>query len=128
MKQSYAILRRACPPEFPIMIGDKLDLRVRRGENPVVVKSIPWEMIDADPCREWAKLNHSGQDLVDLANRQGLSAGEAICIIACMPWQKIGQTDEDAHRILYAMRALFNRGKLLSDNSVPPAERQDAAR
>jgi hypothetical protein len=113
MKQTYAILRKAHPAEFPIMVGTALSQRVRRGENPVVVKSIPWDMIDADPCREWAKINHGGQDLVELANRQGLSACEAICVISCMNYQAIGENEGDAHRILYAMRALFSRGKLL---------------
>ena len=53
MKQTYAILRKVHPAEFPIMVGTALSQRIRRGENPVVVKSIPWEMIDADPCSEW---------------------------------------------------------------------------
>jgi hypothetical protein len=119
MKETYAILHKPHPKEFPIMAGDDLSLRVRRNENPVVVKSIPWEMIDADPCRNWAKANHGGQDLVELANRQGLSAGEAICIIACMPYQTIGKSEADAHRILYAMRTLYNRGKLVADHSPP---------
>lgn len=120
MKQTYAILRKAHPAEFPIMAGNALSQRIRRGENPVVVKSIPWEMIDADPCRDWAKANHGGQDLVELANRQGLSACEAICIISCMSYQTIGENEGDAHRILYAMRALFNRGKLLAAASRGP--------
>jgi hypothetical protein len=93
---------------FPIMLGDKLDLRRRRGESLVLVRSIPWRMIDTEPCRVRAQANH-GQDLETLAGRGGLSACEAVCVLAGMGWQPIGGDESCAHLILRAMCDLFGR-------------------
>lgn len=99
--------------EMPIQVGNDLDLRERQGERPVIVRSIPWEMIAGEAGERQSQRNH-GQTLEEIAKRSGFSACEAICVMASMPWKAIG-TDADAHRILYAMKVLFNRGQRVAE-------------
>jgi hypothetical protein len=96
---------------MPIQVGAELDLRTRRGERVCVVRSIPWEMICDEAAERQSEKNHN-QSVAGIAKRGGYSACEAICVISCIPWVKVGGEDEEvAHRILYAMHALFNRGQ-----------------
>jgi hypothetical protein len=97
--------------EMPIQLGSELDLRIRRGERVVNVRSIPWAMI-AD-CEEQSQKNHD-QSLDQIKRRAGFSACEAICVIAGIRYIPIGN-DEDVHRILDAMRFLFNRGQRVAE-------------
>ena len=50
-----------------------------------------------------------GKPLDKAADEGGLDAIEAVCAIARMPLALL-LTEEDAHRILWAMRAMFERG------------------
>lgn len=98
---------------MPIQVGSKLDLRRRRGERVCIVERIPWEMISDERCEQQSQANH-GQSISRIAERGGYSAGEAICVIAGIAWQPIGDDEDDtAHRILYAMHCLLNRGRML---------------
>ncbi|WP_156917464.1 hypothetical protein [Salinarimonas rosea] len=95
---------------MPILLGPDLRLRLARRECIVNVRSIPWEMI-AD-CEDQAQDSHQ-QDLLTLASRGGVSAGEAIAIMARV--RPFPIDDILAHRILYAMRAMFARGQRVAE-------------
>lgn len=68
---------------FPIMpvAGERGTVGLR--------SSIPWAMI-ADHEHQ-AKLNHQ-QTLQRLAERGGLSANEAVCVLSDLPWEPIHHT------------------------------------
>lgn len=101
---------------MPIQISTRMDIDERRGLRPVAVKSIPWEMISDEVSQRQCERNH-GQTLDEVAGRGGLGASEAICVIAGISYRTFG-ADEDEHRILYAMRTMFNRGLLFEDLGV----------
>lgn len=102
---------------MPIQLGMHLELRVRRKEAVVVVQRIPWVMIADQAGERRARVNHD-QSLAKLAERGGISAAEAVCIISGIEWQSFGAGEENAHRILYAMLVLFNRGKLVARGDI----------
>lgn len=65
---------------FPIMAEDWRDERL--GMVRFIHPGIPWSVIE--PHREQAKHNHD-QTLERLAERGGLSAGEAVCVLEDKP-------------------------------------------
>lgn len=100
---------------MPIQVGDKLDLAERRGERLVLVRSIPWEMIGDEACERQSQKNH-GQTLDCIRERGGFGAEEAICVMASLHYAIENRlTDRDAHRILYSMVVLFNRGQRVAE-------------
>lgn len=100
---------------MPIQIGSDLDLRVRRGERVVHVRSIPWKMIADEAGERQSQTNH-GQTLDRIRERMGFDATEAICVMAGLPFKDLQPiSNETAHRILYAMVVLFNRGQRIAE-------------
>ena len=49
--------------------------------------SVPWSLMA--PHEAQAKRNHGGQSLARLAERQGLSAGEALAVVLDRPWEPV---------------------------------------
>ncbi|QDP57390.1 MAG: hypothetical protein Unbinned3696contig1008_68 [Prokaryotic dsDNA virus sp.] len=94
-----------------IMLSSDLDLRIRRGERIVHVRQIPWELF-TDASERQSATNHS-QTLDQLNGRGGVAATEAIALISASTWQPMDELL--AHRILYAMGAIYRRGKLHAD-------------
>lgn len=90
--------------EFPIMTHDA----ARKGLR-VVVTGIPWALIATDVGEARAMQNHN-QTLARLAERHGLDACEALCILLNQDWSP--GDEAMAHRILYAMRVAYRRGQL----------------
>lgn len=120
--------------KMPIQVGGELDLARRRNERGVViVSSIPWPMISDEASERQSQKNH-GQTVERIAERGGYSACEAICVMSSMDYQKLGKTEGDAHKILYAMVCLFNRGKHIGEEKAfeklkqtsPPEKATDA--
>jgi hypothetical protein len=97
---------------MPIQVSGNLDLRERRGERICIVRSIPWQMIADEASERQSQRNH-GQSLDHIADRGGFSACEAIAVISCQSWHDLGE--ERAHRILYAMHTLYNRGQRVAE-------------
>jgi hypothetical protein len=95
--------------DMPIQLGGAIALRLARGERIVIVASLPQAMFDEAAERQCQR-NHD-QALEVIRRRCGFSADEALSVIAGLP-EFVGE--DAAHRILYVMRALFNRGGLLS--------------
>lgn len=62
------------PKTFPIQGGDML-------------KGVPWRLMH--PHEEQARVNHGGQSLHRLAERQGLSPCEAVAVIEGRRWEKM---------------------------------------
>ncbi len=104
--------------KMPIQVNGELALAERRGERVVLVRSIPWAMIADDAGERQAQRNHS-QTLDHLRDRGGLGACEAIKIIAGLAWtgddSKVEIPERQAHRMLYAMMVLFNRGQRVAE-------------
>lgn len=98
---------------MPIQVGGALDLAERQGKRLVLVRSIPWEMIEGVASERQAQINH-GQSLDELRARAGISACEAIAILSNLEWSDFGG-EEKAHRILYAMHHLFQRGQRIAE-------------
>ncbi len=101
---------------MPIQVDGELALTERRGERIVLVKSIPWEMISDEHCEKQSQRNHS-QTVDRIRQRGGYGAAEAIRVMAGLTWDdpKLSIPSRDAHRILYAMVVLFNRGQRLAE-------------
>lgn len=100
---------------MPIQAGDKIDLAERRGERPVLVRSIPWEMIGDEACERQCQENH-GQSLECIRDRCGFGANEVIAVMAGLEYKSVESiTERDAHRILYSMVVLFNRGQRVAE-------------
>lgn len=99
---------------MPILVGGAIDLKVRQGKRLVVVREIPWEMIEGDASEKQAMINHD-QTLDQLRARCGVSPCEAIAILSNLPWSDLGGDEERAHRILYAMHHLFQRGQRIAE-------------
>lgn len=94
-----------------------------RGDRPVRVDDIPWEMFGRFG-EEQALKNH-GHTLEVLAQRGGVSAPEAVYLLSGLPLLPVRGLlgdDDAAHRILYAMRSLFRRGALLEQQALVRAE------
>lgn len=87
------------------------------GVRRVRVKDMPEDLFGEVHERQ-AQRNH-GQSLERLNARGGVSAQECLCILACMPVTSalIHLPHEEAHRILYAVRASFRTGGL--DSASP---------
>lgn len=105
------------PKTMPIQVDGELALSHRRGEPVLLVRAIPWAMIADEQGERQCVKNHSGQTLDVLRSRGGIGACEAVRIICGISWiggdQKVSLPEAQAHRVLYAMLALFNRGKNL---------------
>lgn len=101
---------------MPIQVGDKLDLRERRKERGLcIVRRVPWELFQGEAIERQSQQNHY-QSVARIAERGGYSACEALCVIACVPWQSMDEVL--AHRLLYAMHVAFNRGRRLDVNML----------
>lgn len=97
---------------MPIMVSDDLRFAIRSKQACVALTSIPWELIDNEDAEQWARRNHQ-QSLEKLARRGGISACEAIRIIAGISYS--GSTnlclpEKDAHRILRAIVYAYQLG------------------
>lgn len=99
---------------MPIQVGSELALRKRRGERVCIVQRLPWELFEGEAIERQSDKNH-GQSVAKIASRGGYGACEAIAVIACVPWQKFCEDEEHAHRILYAMHCIFNRGQRVAE-------------
>lgn len=101
---------------MPIQIGSELDLAERRGERLVLVKSIPLEMISDEACERQSQKNHS-QTVERIRERGGFGAGEAIRVMSGLSWDnpELKIPDREAHRILYSMVMMFNRGQRVAE-------------
>lgn len=104
---------------MPIQVGGELDLAERRGERLVLVRSIPWEMVTGEAIERQSQKNHS-QSVEKIAERFGYSACEAVRVISGLGWNdpKLMIPERDAHRILYAMVWLFNRGQRIAEEAA----------
>lgn len=103
------------PKEMPIQVGGFLKLSERRGERPVIVRALPWEMV-ADEATAARCLKNHDQTLERIAERGGFGASEAIrCIAGLGLFDDVTIPEAQAHRILYAMRVLFNRGQRVAE-------------
>lgn len=94
-------------------------LRQRHGEKgpPVCVTEIPWELF-GDHGERASQRNHA-QSLDRISERGGFDASEAVCVLTGMTWgQGRSITEEQAHRILYLMRALYRRGALAGRSAL----------
>ena len=109
---------------MPIQVSGELALRERRGERLVIVRSIPWQMICDESCEKQSQKNH-GQTVDKIRDRGGYGASEAISIMAGLPYSDDMLIPEvQAHRILYAMMVLFNRGQRVAEARYPRAALQ----
>ena len=75
--------------------------------RPIRVQSLPRDMFDGSHESQ-CKWDH-GKTLEQLRIDGGCNAGDAIAIIACLPRDMLDP--DHAHRLLYAMRWVFIRGK-----------------
>lgn len=109
---------------MPIQIDSDLALAERRGERIVLVKSIPWEMIGDEACERQSQKNHS-QTLDRIRERGGFGAGEAIRIMSSLAWDnpELKIPEREAHRILYSMMVLFNRGQRVAEARMAETSR-----
>jgi hypothetical protein len=107
--------------DMPILRNSGIDLRVRRGERVVVVPKLPRTMF-VDAHERQCQANHSGQTLERIRERHGLSAIEAVAVLACLPFEAVqALTHETAHRILYAMHSTHNRGMRIAEAALTPS-------
>lgn len=77
---------------FPIMVGHdprEAIKEARASGGMVLVIGLPWAMIE--PHEAQAKRNHGGQTLKRLAERGGLSAGEAVAVLNDGPYQRMAK-------------------------------------
>lgn len=113
--------------EMPIQVYSELALAERRGERLVLVRSIPWAMIADDACERQSQRNHS-QSLERIAERRGFGASEAVRVLAGLTWDdpKLSIPNLAAHRILYAMRVMFERGQRVAEARVSGELTQEA--
>lgn len=102
---------------MPIQVGHELAHRRMMGERVIIVERLPWELFEGESIEAQSQKNH-GQSVARIAERGGYGACEALAVIACVPWQKFCEDEEHAHRILYAMHCIFNRGKRCHDVPV----------
>lgn len=103
--------------DMPIMTGGDLDLRRRRGERLVIVKSVPLAMFDGMSERQ-SERNHQ-QTLARIRERGGFDAGEVVAVLSGQSWDVLGSVTEEAwHRILYAMVVQHNRGKRVAETAL----------
>lgn len=95
---------------FPIMIverptDDRSSARqVRAAGGCVLVVGLPWDMIA--PHEKQALRNHS-QTLKRLAERGGLSAGEALAVLEGYSWDRAGVDEGANHNRLAALLAAW---------------------
>ena len=76
------------------------------------IKSIPWEVIA--PHDTQAQRNH-GQTLERLAERGGLSAYEAVCVLTDRRFREVPHKDDDYHES--ELREGLRRGLFLHEES-----------
>jgi hypothetical protein len=69
--------------------------------NNPLMSEIPFAMIE--PHEAQAQRNHY-QSLNRLAERDGLSASEALAILEDRPWRKLGTKEEDAFDLINRVR------------------------
>lgn len=72
---------------FPIMSFTEERKALGLGRTDSIRDSIPWELIG--PHEAQAQANHGGQTLKRLAERGGLSAGEAVAVIEDRRWRNM---------------------------------------
>jgi hypothetical protein len=104
--------------DMRIMKGDAFGQRIRRGERIVGVNSVPNAMFDGCAERQCQR-NHGGQTLMEVRQRGGVDAVEALCILSSQGFEGMrGLTEEAAHRVLYSMVVMFNRGQRVSEQKT----------
>jgi hypothetical protein len=90
----------------------------------VIVKSVPLTMFDGRSELQCQR-NHGGQTLAQIRARSGFGVTEVICVLAGIGYDDLGDIKEvAAHRVLYAMIALHNRGQRIGESSISKAEAQ----
>jgi hypothetical protein len=88
--------------DMPIMVKD-------RPVNEVRVYSLPWALFAGTD--EWCRKHHGGQSLEMIARRGGFDAHEALRIVGNLTNFPDHLSNDDAHRILYALAVMYRRGQ-----------------
>lgn len=97
----------------PILLSDEMKQRIKNNGRYFYVRSVPPELF-ADPCER-------------IAERGGLSAPEAVCILTGIPWHERVMREDLAHCILGAITDLHRRlAKARADLERVTAERDEA--
>ncbi len=99
---------RTLAGDMPIRPGARDTLRLARGETLLRVASVPCEMF-AEAHERQCRDNHA-LPLGAMRARSGLSAGEAVCVLSCLPRGWMPPEDE-AHHMLRGMVSAFGRGR-----------------
>ena len=100
--------------DMPIQVNSELQLRVQRGQRPVLVRSLPRTMF-VDAHERQCQRNH-GQTLDRIRERGGFGATEAIAVLSCLGWEHFeGLKSEHSHYVLYSMIAMHNRGMRVAE-------------
>lgn len=102
---------------MPVLRRSEWQREVARNPRLVDVKSVP-ATVFCDIMERQAQQNH-GQSLVGLAGRGGLSPQEMLAVLACSEWRPYGGlSDEAAHRLLYAVVSIHNRGMRVAERAA----------
>jgi hypothetical protein len=101
-----------------IMVTPEFASRLKRGERLVNVHEIPWAMIM--DCERQSQENH-GQSLDKISSRGGFDASEAVAVLSGLSYRALGgMSEEAAHRVLYSMKVMFNRGQRVAEARSRP--------
>ena len=103
---------------FPVMQSgyryydaDSTVSKVRASGGVFAVVGIPWDLIAKHETQ--AQRNHS-QTLARLAERGGLSAGEAVAVMTGKSWSEIPRDEAACHRQLVGMILDYLQGRTAS--------------
>lgn len=78
------------------------------GPREVRVRRVPMSLFRG--CDEWCQKFH-GQSLERIAERGGFDAHEALRVVCNLVHHPAHLSNDDAHRILYAMVVMYRRGQ-----------------
>lgn len=104
---------------MPIQVSGELIIAERRGQRPVIVRSMPWAMFADEACERQCQRNH-GQSLETIRDRAGFGPAEAVRVICGLSWDRSNLCipEDAAHKMLYAMRVLFERGQRIAEQAA----------
>jgi hypothetical protein len=87
------------------------ELRARRGEDVLVLQSLPMALFAGDAIERQSQRNHR-QSVAMIAQRGGYSACEALAVLAGVSWVRVSKIDEElCHRILHTIYVAYKRGR-----------------
>lgn len=103
---------------MPIQTSAKFARRRQKDSRLVVVDRVPFLLLSGEMAERQAAQSY-GRSLQELADRGGITACEAVCLISGVPWSDLTSLDEEqAHRILDAFKTVFTRGKLFAEGAL----------